>query len=279
MFNTLRKINQRPAIFSESTTADLWTSLHISKKMLEYHLDPSVDLASRNHAFIDKSVEWIARRFDVDAETDVCDFGCGPGLYTSRFAKLGAKVTGIDFSENSVQYARETAAAENLNVEYIHADYLDYSSDKKYDLITMIFCDFCALSSESRASLLKIFRRQLKPGGSLLIDVLSHSHFDSVIEEAKVEHADKGGFWSDQPYVRFENTYKYNSEKVYLSKHSIVEESSTRDYYNWLQCYNPETLQKEFMANGLRIKEFYSDAAGANYNCETPQFAVSAEIL
>nr|MDA3843913.1 class I SAM-dependent methyltransferase [Candidatus Kapabacteria bacterium] len=132
---------------------------------------------------------------------------------------------------------------------------------------------------ENRANLLNVFRKYLKPGGSLLVDVLSHLHFDSVIEEAKVEHADKGGFWSGQAHVRFENTYKYNSEKVYLSKHSIVEESSTRDFYNWMQCYNPETLQNEFMANGLRIKEFYSDAAGANYNCETSQFAVSAEIL
>ncbi len=127
MFNTLLKINQRPEIFSKCTTADLWTSPHISKKMLEYHLDSTVDLASRNHAFIDKSVQWISRRFNVNSETKICDFGCGPGLYTSRFAKLGAKVTGIDFSENSVQYARDTAAAENLNLVYLHADYLTFS--------------------------------------------------------------------------------------------------------------------------------------------------------
>ena len=73
----------------------------------------------------------------------------GPGLYTSSFAKRGkAKVTGIDFSSNSIKYARQTAEKEELKIDYICQNYLEFNTDKKFDLITMIMCDFCALSPE-----------------------------------------------------------------------------------------------------------------------------------
>lgn len=71
---------------------------------------------------------------------------CGPGLYTERLAKTNAAITGIDFSRNSIEYARSRARDERLNINYINQNYLEFNADSKYDLILMIFCDFCALS-------------------------------------------------------------------------------------------------------------------------------------
>ncbi len=48
------------------------------------HLDENAELASRPHAFIDRSAEWMKSRFQIGKETVVFDYGCGPGLYTSR---------------------------------------------------------------------------------------------------------------------------------------------------------------------------------------------------
>ena len=63
-------------------------------------------------------------RLDIGSNTTVFDYGCGPGLYTSRFARMGANVTGIDFSERSIQYATDLAAKEGLAISYILEDYL-----------------------------------------------------------------------------------------------------------------------------------------------------------
>ena len=46
----------------------------------------------------------------------VIDFGCGPGLYATRLAQKGAFVTGIDFSENSINYARTAAMEKGLSI-------------------------------------------------------------------------------------------------------------------------------------------------------------------
>ena len=47
----------------------------------------------------------------MGSNTEIADYGCGPGLYATKMAQRGAIVTGIDFSENSISYAKKLAAA------------------------------------------------------------------------------------------------------------------------------------------------------------------------
>ena len=151
--------------------------------MLEYHLNESVDLSSRNKDFIDRSANWIISHFGVDANTKIADFGCGPGLYTTLFAETNADVTGIDFSERSIRYAKEVADQKGLDINYFQQNYLEFETEERFDLITMIFCDFCALSPSQRKTMLGKFHKFLKSGGSVLLDVHSLNTFDSREEQ------------------------------------------------------------------------------------------------
>ena len=81
MFETLVSINKRPKPFEYYTIKSLWNDEHTSEQMLKYHLNPEIDLSSRNTRFIDRSVEWIVSRFNVGQGIQIVDFGCGPGLY------------------------------------------------------------------------------------------------------------------------------------------------------------------------------------------------------
>lgn len=154
MFEELKDINSRPAPFQFYTADELWTDEYTSKQMLEYHRNESIDVSSRNRKFIERSVEWIVSHFQVGSDTAIADFGCGPGLYTTRLAERGGSVTGIDFSENSLQYAQKAATEKGLKVNYVHANYLDFDTTGRFDLIIMIMCDFCVLSPEQRKKLL-----------------------------------------------------------------------------------------------------------------------------
>ena len=118
MFEALEKINIRPKPFEFYTASDLWTDDYTSEQMLSYHLNEQADLSSRNAAFIDRSVEWIASDFNLTVGMKIADFGCGPGLYATRLARRQADVTGIDFSKRSIQYARQVATTEGLSTRY-----------------------------------------------------------------------------------------------------------------------------------------------------------------
>jgi cyclopropane fatty-acyl-phospholipid synthase-like methyltransferase len=277
MFQELQKINARPKPFQFYTADELWTNEHTAKHMLKYHLNETIDVSSRNRHFIERSVEWIVSHFEVDNNTEIADFGCGPGLYTTMLAERGAIVTGIDFSENSLKYAKQVAAEKGLNVNYVFTNYLDFETTHRFDLITMIMCDFCALSPEQRKIMLSKFHSMLKPDGSVLLDVYSLNSFNQREESATYERNQQDGFWSPEDYYCFVNTFKYEKEKVILDKYTIIEESRKRVVYNWLQYYSKDFLIKEFEENSFRVQEVYSDVAGKAFSSESPEIAIIAK--
>ncbi|MBD3170317.1 MAG: methyltransferase domain-containing protein [candidate division Zixibacteria bacterium] len=276
MFDKLEQINERPSPFQYYTNEELWTNDYTSSKMLEYHLNESIDVASRNRNFINRSVDWIVAHFGVNKDTAIVDFGCGPGLYTIALAERGARVTGIDFSENSIKYARNAASRRDLNIDYVMRNYLEFQTDKTFDLILMIMCDFCALSPDQRATLLSKFRSLMKPGSALLLDVYSLKAFDKKEESATYEFNQLNGFWSDEDYYCFVNIFKYDKEKVVLDKYTIFEPSRERLIFNWLQYYDVDTLDREFKQKGLSIKETFLNVAGDPFSPESEEFAVVA---
>ena len=279
MFTELVEINTRPKPFQFYTAAELWTDGHTAEQMLKYHLNESVDLSSRNSGFIEKSVKWILTHLNVNSATKIADFGCGPGLYASRLAGHGAQVTGIDFSKSSLNYAEKTAQKEGLDIDYRHANYLEFTTSKNFDIILMIMCDFCALSPEQRKILLTKFHTLLNPGGVVVLDVHSLSYFNQKEESATYELNQLDGFWSSEDYYCFVNTFKYEREKVLLDKYTIIEQSRKRVVYNWLQCFSADSLQAEFEENGFSVEELFSDVAGGVFRTDSLEFAVVAKKL
>jgi len=276
MFEELERINEKPEPFEFYTASDLWTDEHTSAQMLSFHLNEAIDVSSRNAKFISRSVEWIASKFNIGVDTKIADFGCGPGLYATHLAKRLANVTGIDFSGRSIEYAKAVAAREQLNISYVEQNYLDFETQDRFDLILMIMCDFCALSPTQRKEILGIFRRILKPSGSVLLDVYSLAAFDQREEALTYEVNLLNGFWSPNKYYGFLNTFKYDEEKVMLDKYTIVEADRTRTVYNWLQFFAPKDLEVEFWDAGFSVEDLFADVAGTPYNRNSREFAVIA---
>lgn len=274
MFEELIEINQRPACFSVYTAEELWTNPHTSEQMLQYHLDKELPMASRKHEFIDQSASWIAEHLNIGNSKKVADFGCGPGLYTLRLARTGAKVTGIDFSANSLAYARESAKQEGVEIDYQQANYLGFSCDERYDLILMIMCDYCALNTSQRSLLLSIFKKHLSPQGKVMLDVNTMNAFNAREEVSSYERRQLNGFWSPEDYFGFVNTFKYEKEKVVLDKYTIIEEHRNRVVYNWFQHFDPVSLASEVENNGFVIEETYGDVAGNSLSPAASEMAV-----
>lgn len=276
MYNELSEISSRPDVFSAYTAEKLWNDPHISRQMLKHHLDPKSDGASRNHRFIEQSVRWISKKFEINSNKNIADFGCGPGLYSIELARLGAHVTGIDFSKNSIEYAKKQAAGNRLEIEYINENYLQFNTDKKFDLILLIYLDFCPLSPEQRKQLLSVFHRCLKDTGSILFDLLSINAFNKKEESSLFEHNLMNGFWSEHDYFGFRHCFKYDQFRT-LDKYTIVEKSGTWHVYNWFQHYSKEMIRDELLENDFIVTEYYSDVKGKIFHPDNDEFAVIAK--
>jgi len=274
MFKKLKLINQRPDVWSRYTAARLWTDEHTSEQMMRLHLNPDVDMASRRTEFIDRSVAWMKDKFEIGADTKICDFGCGPGLYTSRFAVLGGKVTGIDFSTRSIDYARSQAEKASLSINYINHNYLQFESDTQFNLITLLMCDFCALNPLQRSQLLEKFHSLLDDDGHVVFDVYSLAGFAQREEVTQYAHNLLNGFWAAEEYYGFLNTFLYEEEHVALDKYVLFTKEREWEVYNWLQYYNQDALSKEVEGAGFTITSVHADVTGDYYDEKKSEFAV-----
>jgi glycosyltransferase involved in cell wall biosynthesis/2-polyprenyl-3-methyl-5-hydroxy-6-metoxy-1,4-benzoquinol methylase len=104
---------------------------------------------------------------DMAQGARVLDFGCGSGYGSATLARVAAKVTGLDVSEDALTYARTIHRAANL--EFIHDATFGASLPARcFDLITC-FEVIEHLEVQSQDEMLIALRRLLAPNGRLVI--------------------------------------------------------------------------------------------------------------
>lgn len=275
MFSQLNAQYQRPQPFSHYSADTLWTDPHISQSMLNFHLNPLVDAASRRPETIEAMVDWMDQRLSFSGKT-VCDLGCGPGLYAEKIARRGASMTGVDFSRNSLDYARKSADQAQLKIDYLQANYLEDDLPRDFDIVSLIYGDLCALSAQKRHLLYKKIKAALKPGGYFVLDVFSIGQFEQRQPQASFAQNLMDGFWADGDYFGFLNTFLYDDLKLVLDRYLIIEPTRTFEVFNWLQYFDVETITSELTAAGFDVVETVDALTGEPWVKAPREIAVIA---
>jgi len=66
----------------------------------------------------------------------VLDVGCGEGFYAIYFASKGFEVTGVDFSEKAIEYAKENARKAGVKIRFEVMNVMDLSGLKdEFDFV------------------------------------------------------------------------------------------------------------------------------------------------
>lgn len=168
-------------------------------------------------------------------------------------------VTGVDFSKNSIDYAKQEAKQKGLNITYLHQNYLELDvPENHFDLATLIYCDLGPLLPSEREQLLANIRRALKPGGILIFDVLNDKNLEGKVSPKSWEISEKG-FWRESPYLALSESLLYKKEKVILSQHIIVEENKSDVYRFWTHFFSHENLIKILQPFDFTDIGFYED--------------------
>jgi len=63
------------------------------------------------------------------------DIGCGTGVYSVYLAKQGYQVTGLDFIPKALEMAEKRRQMENVKINWVQADLLDWQTTERFDLI------------------------------------------------------------------------------------------------------------------------------------------------
>lgn len=263
MFKNLTEFLATPKLYAPSS-APFWDDEHVSKGMLAAHLDPDRDAASRNHMFIDQSVEWISRILPPTENPRLLDLGCGPGLYAERFCQKGYQVTGVDLSKRSIDHARESASKQGLEIAYINQNYLELSLRDAFDIVVLIYCDYGCISDRNREKILANAFRALKPTGHLILDVFTPLQHRGK-SESETWRYEQEGFWKAEPHLCLESFHRYDDSNTFLDRYIVVTDKGVDCYNIWDHTFEVEDLISELNGAGFVDVDTYGNVAGTAY--------------
>lgn len=94
--------------------------------------------------------------------------GCGTGHDVAFFAKAGHIATGVDFSDEAIERAKQNYSALN-DIRFVQADVFKLPTEwtGQFDVVFDHTC-YCAVNPKQRNELVAVWKRMLAEGGHLL---------------------------------------------------------------------------------------------------------------
>lgn len=201
--------------------------------------------------------------------TNVLDLGCGRGRHSLNFARRGYKVTGIDLSPRAIEKARQKAAKEKLDIEFIIGDMRE-PLQRKFDIIINLFTSFGYYSSdEKNESVLDSIYAMMHKKSVAVIDYMNISYtLDNYIrfEEGSID----GTSYKIKRYIIDDIIHK---EMVFK-----MDDGSERGYREQVKLYDLEWFKNRMSQRDLMIKKVFGDYDGNRFNLkESPRMIMVCE--
>jgi SAM-dependent methyltransferase len=156
-------------------------------------------------------LEEFTKRTPKDQQI-ILDAGCGIGIGTTSFAKLGVgSVVGIDKSQAMVRYAKGTTIPnttlnelQRQNVEFRNFDIMGPGAAAAAEFTDACLLYFTIYYFKDLDTLFRNLALWVKPGGNLAIEVVNKYKFEPILD-------------SSNPWVGF-SPQKYSDNRVTKSK-------------------------------------------------------------
>lgn len=174
---------------------------------------------------------------------------CHFGLDTLSWARRGAKVTGVDFSEEAVSRARALSDELNIEAEFICSNVYDLPRvlDRQFDIVFTSYGVLCWLPDLDRWA--KIVTRYLRPGGMFYM-IEFHPLIQTLDDEGKC---------FERPYFHSPEPLKDERQGSYAAP-----ADSSHTAYEWTHSLGD--IVTALISAGLRL-ELLHEFPFTPYNC------------
>lgn len=110
----------------------------------------------------------------LPANPKILDVGCGGGILSEALAKAGARVTGLDLSEASVEVAKRHAQSQNLQIDYRYESVQDVA-DKEAGTFDAIACMEMLEHVPEPGKVVAACAKALQPGGQAFYSTINRT--------------------------------------------------------------------------------------------------------
>lgn len=203
-------------------------------------------------AFIGKLVKHLAPA----PGSRMLDVGCGKGRHSKILASMGYFVTGLDISNDNIEYAKQF---ENGNLEfYIHDMRLPFRGNY-YDYVFNFFTSFGYFRTRrEHDDAIRTIAKSLRPGGKFVIDFLNVHYAEDHLKHQETRVLDGSTYairrWDDETHF-----YK----KIEITDPIL---SKPLEYTERVAKFNLGDFTDMLSFQGMQVEEVFGDYAFGPYD-------------
>ncbi len=201
-----------------------------------------VNLYNQKHSFVYEYGQELIQFLDPQEDECILDLGCGSGQLTNEISKSGARVIGIDSSNEMVSEAKNNYP----NLQFFVKDATSFQFERPFDAI---FSNAVLHWVKNSKSAILSMYENLKPGGRLVLEFGGKDNVKTIIESVKNSLKQRG-------YIK--NTTIKNWYFPTINEYTILLENNGFEV-NFAQLYDRPTELTD-SKNGIKdwIKMFGS---------------------
>ena len=214
-------------------------------------------------------VGLIVQTFNLKSDSKILDMACGSGRHAVIFAKKGFDVTAVDLSQRLMSEAKENATQNDIKIDFVLSDILDFETTKRFNLALNHFTSFGYFDNdeENFRLILKAYDL-LMDGGYFIIDYFNRNYLLKNLIPTSV--FSENGLRIIQKRSIQENRVVKN---ISIDGNGLVEE-----FYESVRLYSYDEMIASIKKAGFIILKEYGDYYGNNFNKESsPRLIIFAK--
>ena len=218
--------------------------------------------------------DFIERAARVPVGARVLDVGCGLGEQTVELAARGYHMVGLDISPAMVSRARAEAEDRGLRIDFAKADMREMVFEEPFDALLCWGTTFGYFTEEENEQTIRQFHQAIKPGGTLLLDVVNR---DFLIGS----QPNQVWFEVDGAVCMEETDFDYESSRLRVKRRVANHSGQQNDRHYSIRLYALHEVRALLERNGFRVDEISGRPAtlGIFFGVHSPKMIVRAERL
>lgn len=238
---------------------------------IDWFDSPYYHLLYKNHddTEAEKFVLALVQKLNLNLNSKILDVACGKGRHSKMFHQLGYDVTGIDLSNNSINFAKQF---EDEKLHFAQWDMRQTFRENYFDVAVNLFSSFGYLpTEEDNLTALKAITSNLRNNGTLVLDYMNS---EWVVKHLNAREIIQLGA------IQFHIQRKVSAGFVIKEIQFLDETNSNNEFQEKLRIIPLQKFEELCNLSGLEIKNIWGNYDLEPFNSRTsPRIILHCEKL
>lgn len=223
----------------------------------------------RDESEAERLVELIVKSLGIKSDSKILDMACGSGRHAVIFAKRGFDVTAVDLSQMLLSDAKATARENDVKINFVLSDILDFQTTQRFSLSLNLFTSFGYFDDDEDnfRVILKAYDL-LIDGGYFVIDYFNKNYLLKNLIPTTV-FSENG--------LRITQNRAIQGTRV-VKNITIENGGSVEEFYESVRLYSYDEMLDYINKTGFSIFKEYGNYNGNNFiNESSPRLIIFAK--